>query len=60
MCPFCKIEDGKDCAVNEKPSGRLSCACGKHSWPNSGAFLETCRRMSLTTTRMQHDWTQAY
>lgn len=57
MCPYCK---DKDCAVNELPSGRLQCACGKHSWPNSGAFLETCRRMSLTVVHTVHDWTQSH
>ncbi|MBI1799491.1 MAG: hypothetical protein HYR73_07355 [Candidatus Eisenbacteria bacterium] len=60
MCPYCKSHDGKPCAVGEKPNGRLACACGRHSWPNSGAFLETCRLMSLTVTRTVHDWTQSY
>ena len=41
-------------------SGRILCSCGRHSWPNTGAFLETCRRLSLTSTGQVHDWTQAY
>jgi hypothetical protein len=57
MCPYCK---DKECAVNELPNGRLQCACGKHSWPNSGAFLETCRRLSLTVVHTVHDWTQSH
>jgi hypothetical protein len=60
MCPFCKPHDGKPCTVSEKPNGRLMCSCGRHSWPNSATFLETCRRMSLTMTRTVHDWTQSY
>ena len=60
MCPFCKAHDGKTCAVSEKPNGRLVCSCGRHAWPNSGAFLESCRRSSLTMTRTVHTWTQGY
>ena len=60
MCPNCKPHDGKPCAVTEKPNGRLTCSCGRHSWPTSGAFLESCRRASLTTVRTIHDWTQGY
>lgn len=60
MCPFCKSHDGKPCTVSEKPNGRLVCACGQHSWPNSGVFLETCRRESLTVTSTFHDWTQSH
>ena len=59
MCPFCKPHDGNACTVSEKPNGRLACSCGEHSWPNSGAFLESCRRASLTMTRTVHDWTQS-
>jgi hypothetical protein len=54
------MQDGKECAVSELPNGRLVCACGRHSWPNPGAFLETCRRASLTMTHMLHDWTQSH
>lgn len=60
MCPFCKAEDGKESEVSELPNGRLVCARGRHSWPNSGAFLESCRRASLTMTRTVHDWTQSH
>jgi hypothetical protein len=60
MCPFCGEHDGKPCQVAEKPSGRLICGCGRHSWPNSGTFLESCRRLSLTITGQPHIWTQAY
>jgi hypothetical protein len=59
MCPFCKHTD-RVCRVTEKPNGRLVCDCGKHSWPHSGAYLESCRRESLTITRMVHDWTQSH
>jgi len=60
MCPICGNHDGKPCTVSEKPNGRLVCSCGKHAWPNAGAFQETCRRMSLTTVRTIHDWTQSH
>jgi len=60
MCPFCNTHDGKPCTVSEKPGGRILCACGRHSWPNTGAFLETCRRLSLTIAGTIHDWTQSY
>ena len=60
MCPYCKEHDGKPCEVNELPNGRLQCSCGRHSWPNSGSFLETCRRTSLTVVRTVHDWTQSH
>jgi len=60
MCPFCGEHDGKPCEVRELPNGRLQCACGRHSWPSSGAFLESCRRASLTVVGMVHDWTQSY
>ena len=59
MCPFCK-QEGRECKVQEKPGGRLACDCGRHSWPNSGAYLESCRRASLTIVRMVHDWTQSH
>jgi len=59
MCPYCRDHDGKPCEVTEKPNGRLVCGCGRHSWPNSGAFLESCRLASLTQTRMIHAWTQS-
>jgi len=60
MCPFCKEHDGKPCTVSELPNGRLIDSCGRHSWPNSGAFLESCRLASLTMTRTVHTWTQGY
>ncbi len=60
MCPYCKDHGGKPCRVKELPSGKLACECGRHSWPNSGAFLETCRRASLTVVRQVHDWTQSH
>jgi hypothetical protein len=60
MCPLCGEHDGKPCPVEEMRSGRLTCGCGKHSWPNSGVFLETCRRLSLTITGQPHIWTQSY
>ena len=40
MCPYCRDHEGKPCEVTEKPNGRLVCGCGRHSCPNSGAFLE--------------------
>lgn len=60
MCPFCSTHDGKSCTVAEKPGGRIMCSCGRHSWPGTGAFLESCRRLSLTITGLIHDWTQSY
>jgi hypothetical protein len=57
MCPLCK---DKECALVEKPGGRIACACGKHSWPNAAALEETCRRQSLTIVGKFHDWTQSY
>ena len=60
MCPFCKEHDGKGCNVTEKPGGRIVCACGKHSWPDSGAFLETVRLQNLKITGRVHTWTQSY
>lgn len=60
MCPICGDHQGKPCEVNELPNGRLQCSCGSHSWPNSGTFLESCRRSSLTIVGTVHDWTQSY
>jgi hypothetical protein len=60
MCPFCKTHDGLPCTLSEKPGGRIMCACGRHAWPNTGAYLESCRRLSLTVTGQIHDWTQSY
>jgi hypothetical protein len=60
MCPYCKTHDGKPCPVSEKPNGRIVCACGLHSWPNSAVFLESCRLASLTITGQVHVWTQSY
>ena len=60
MCPFCKEHDGKACRVVEKPNGRLVCECGRHSWPSSGVFLESCRRQSLTITGCPQIWTQGF
>jgi len=60
MCPFCNEQDGRPCEVVEGPNGRLVCGCGRHSWPDSGAFLESCRRLSLTITGFPHVWTQSY
>lgn len=60
MCPFCKEHDGRSCTVSEKPSGRIVCACGRHSWPNAGAFLETVRLENLKITGRVHTWTQSY
>ena len=60
MCPFCKPHDGKPCTVNETPSGKIVCSCGRHAWPDAGVYLESCRRLSLTTTGQVHDWTQSY
>lgn len=60
MCPYCKAQHHEECAVREKPNGRLACACGRHTWPNAGAFLESCRKASLTITGQIHVWTQAY
>ncbi len=60
MCPFCKTHDGKPCTVSETPSGRIVDSCGRHSWPNSAAFLESCRRESLKTVGQIHIYTQSY
>jgi hypothetical protein len=60
MCPCCKEHDGKICKVTDKPDGRLTCECGRHSWPNAGTFFETCRQQSLTATGRTHIWTQGY
>ena len=60
MCPICKTHDGQPCTIVERPSGRLACSCGKHSWPNSAALQETCRTMSLTVVGTVHTWTQSY
>ncbi len=60
MCPCCKEHDGRTCNVVETPGGRLVCECGRHSWPNAGAMLETCRRQSLTLVRRPQIWTQGY
>ena len=60
MCPFCREAGEESCEVVEKPNGRLVCGCGRHSWPNTGAFIETCRRLSLTITGQPHIWTQGY
>ena len=59
MCPLCKQEDGSDCPVQERDDGRVICFCGKHSWPNTASFQETCRLMSLTIVRTVHAWTQS-
>ena len=58
MCPLCKEHDGEACEIRERPDGRLVCSCGRHSWPNSAALQETCRRVSLTIQRTVHTWTQ--
>jgi hypothetical protein len=58
MCPICKQHDGKPCRVEERKDGRLVCSCGKHSWPDSKALEESCRRASLTVARTVHTWTQ--
>jgi hypothetical protein len=60
MCPFCKQEDQRDCRVKEQPNGRLACECGKHSWPNSAVYIESCRRANLTIVGRTHIWTQAF
>jgi hypothetical protein len=60
MCPYCQAHDHRACPVRERADGRLTCACGRHSWPNGGAFAETCRQMSLTITGQLHVWTQSY
>jgi hypothetical protein len=59
MCPVCQAE-GLSSEVTEQPSGRLVCSTGRHSWPDSGSFLESCRRASLTVVRTVHDWTQSH
>lgn len=60
MCPICGNHQGKPCEVTELPNGRLQCACGRHSWPNSATFLESCRRASITLVGTVHDWTQSH
>ena len=57
MCPFCK---DKVCKVIEQPSGRLACECGRHSWPNSAVYAESCRLANLTVVGMVQSWTQSY
>ncbi|OGF13682.1 MAG: hypothetical protein A2W00_03390 [Candidatus Eisenbacteria bacterium RBG_16_71_46] len=58
MCPLCREHEGKGCEIVERSNGRLVCTCGRHSWPNAGALLESCRRQSLTVERTLHTWTQ--
>jgi hypothetical protein len=60
MCPLCKEHDGRTCTVTEKPDGRVVCACGRHSWPGAAAFLESCRKLSLTITGHPQIWTQSF
>jgi hypothetical protein len=60
MCPFCQEHDGKPCAVSERPNGRVACACGKHSWPNSAAYQESVRLQNLKIVGRVHTWTQSY
>ena len=60
MCPYCQSHDHQPCTVEEKPNGRLVCSCGRHAWPNSGAFLESCRRQSLKVVGQVHIYTQSY
>ena len=57
MCPFCKHDD-RTCQVHEQPDGRLVCDCGRHSWPNSAVYIESCRRANLTVVGSTHIWTQ--
>ncbi len=57
MCPFCKDQQ---CKIVEQPSGRIACECGRHSWPNSGAYDESCRKANLTVVKAVHNWTQSY
>ena len=57
MCPFCT---DKPCKIVEKPNGHIACECGRHSWPNSGAYDEACRMASLTVVKAVHTWTQSY
>ena len=57
MCPFCKDQQ---CKIVEQPNGRLTCECGHHSWPNSAAYAEACRKASLTVVKTVHTWTQSY
>jgi hypothetical protein len=58
MCPICQAHDGKPCEIRERPDHRLVCSCGRHSWPDAAALQETYRRLSLTTVRTAHIWTQ--
>ena len=57
MCPFCKKE-GIDCVVKEQPNGRITCGCGKHSWPSMAVYAESMRRANLTVVGNPHIWTQ--
>ncbi|HEV2106273.1 MAG TPA: hypothetical protein VGU27_11155 [Candidatus Eisenbacteria bacterium] len=57
MCPFCK---DKACRIVEQASGRLTCECGRHSWPNSNAYAQSCLLSDLTIVNTVHTWTQSY
>ncbi|HTM58300.1 MAG TPA: hypothetical protein VL123_07780 [Candidatus Udaeobacter sp.] len=46
--------------MSELPNGRVVCGCSHHSWPNQATYLESCRRASLTMSRIVHDWTQSH
>ena len=59
MCVLCKQQDRKDCPIEEHPDGRVTCSCGKHSWPSVASYQETCRLQSLTIVRTVHAWTQS-
>ena len=59
MCPLCQQQDHTSCPIRELPDGRVACACGRHSWPNTASFQETCRLLSLTIVRTVHAWTQS-
>lgn len=57
MCFLCRDES---CKVSERPDGKLACACGKHSWPNSAVYAESLRTANLTIVKAVHNWTQSF
>ena len=57
MCPLRK---DKPCRVAERPDGKLTCECGKHSWPNAAVYAESLRQANLTVVKAVHHWTQSF
>ena len=57
MCPFCKEQDVR----RERAAQRAARLRVRQAFvADSRAFLETCRRQSLTVVHTVHDWTQSH